>query len=131
MEERVARMATLRQEIAAVAMQQQKDEGQNTGSNVSVDDKVLIWKDTKSHKMEAKWIGPFLVLWKGDHGAIRVRSIGGHRELMLAGHKVKRYWRPPTDDIQQLTTKAPVVATDKRRIGDKEVPEQGKKKPRS
>ena len=61
----------------------------------AVGDEVLVYNLTLlkqwSHKLEERWLGPYVILWKGSLGAYAV-DVGG-KQKMVSGDQLKAYHR--------------------------------------
>ena len=61
----------------------------------AVGDEVLVYDSTLlkqwSRKLEERWLGPYVILWKGSLGAYAV-DVGG-KQKMVSGDQLKAYHR--------------------------------------
>ena len=56
-------------------------------------DEVLTWVEHRKNKLMERWVGPAKIVWIGDKGAVKIKDLRNQQEKLVAGHKVKKYWR--------------------------------------
>ena len=91
---RIARMADTRREHAEWALQRALKIGRMKKMDLQVGDEVMIWSESRGDKLKERWCGPTQITWIGEKDAVRVKRLDNGQGKMLAGHKVKKYWRP-------------------------------------
>ena len=59
-------------------------------------------------------MGPAKIVWIGDKGAIKIKDLRNQQEKLVAGHKVKKYWRSLDVNPKPIESEAQQEAREKR-----------------
>ena len=95
-QQRLEKLDIMRQEQADLRERQTRKWAVKRSPNLQVGDLVLVWNETKNHKLEEQWKGPATIVWVGKHGAVGVKFPREDRVKQSAAHKVKRFWPAST-----------------------------------
>ena len=95
-QQRLEKLDIMRQEQADLREKQTRKWAVRRSPDLQVGDLVLVWNETRNHKLEEQWKGPAAIVWVGKHGAVGVKFPREDRVKQLATHKVKRFWPAST-----------------------------------
>ena len=114
MEDWVAQMARSRQEHLAAIINTGQKQSWKTTTDLKVGDEVLTWVEHRKNKLMERWRGPEKIVWIGEKGAVKIKGLHNQQEKLVAGHKVKKFWRSLDMNPKPMESEAQQEAREKR-----------------